>query len=91
MSFDQFASVHEDIAPNTADEIKYEAYPTAARFHKDTKSFVRVILGPVGGGKTTACIMEILSKAITQERLGTSARAGGRWCDRLTLSYATRR
>ena len=67
MSFDQFASVHEDIAPNTADEIKYEAYPTAARFHKDTKSFVRVILGPVGGGKTTACIMEILSKAITQE------------------------
>lgn len=56
-----------DEHPTTSDEIKYIAAPTASRFHKDTKSFVRVILGPVGGGKTVACIMDILAKAFQQE------------------------
>lgn len=56
-----------DESVTTSDEIKYVAAPTAIRFHKDNTSLVRVILGPVGGGKTVACLMEILGKAFTQE------------------------
>lgn len=52
--------------PTTGDEIKYDAAPTASRLHEDRTSFVRVILGPVGGGKTVACIMDILTKAFVQ-------------------------
>lgn len=50
----------------TSNQIRYDCYPTARKFHLDTTSFIRVMLGPVGGGKTVACIMEIFSKAITQ-------------------------
>ncbi len=50
----------------TSDEIKYTAYPTAAKFHADSKSLVRVILGPVGGGKTVTCIMELIRLSIAQ-------------------------
>ena len=58
---------HEPEAPTHSDELNYTAAPTASRFHKDSKSSIRVILGPVGGGKTVACIMEILAKAMQQE------------------------
>lgn len=47
--------------------VTYTAYETAAKFHADNKSLVRVMLGPVGGGKTVACVMEILKLAIMQE------------------------
>lgn len=56
-----------DEAVATGDEIKYFASPTASRFHRDTTSFIRVILGPVGGGKTTTCLMDLLGKAFTQK------------------------
>lgn len=59
--------LHKEDSATTADEVTYDAGPTASRFHRDTKNFIRVFLGPVGGGKTVACIMEILSKAFTQE------------------------
>lgn len=59
-------ALHATVLPTTDDTIKYVASPTAARFHKDQKNFVRVVLGPVGGGKTVTCLMEILGKAFTQ-------------------------
>ena len=60
-------ALHETPAPSTEDGINYTASDTLSRFHRDTESFIRVVLGPVGGGKTVGCIMEILSKAFTQE------------------------
>lgn len=45
--------------------IDYVATVTGAKFHADT-AFVRGILGPVGSGKSVACIMDMLSKAMQQ-------------------------
>lgn len=45
--------------------IEYTAPPTAAQFML-SPAFVRVIMGPVGSGKTTAVIMEVLRRAIEQ-------------------------
>lgn len=45
---------------------KYKASPTGARFHK-SKKFVRYIAGPVGSGKSVACDMELLMRAMRQE------------------------
>jgi hypothetical protein len=39
--------------------IRYKASPTAAEFHKSTKP-VRGFRGPVGSGKTVACVKEIM-------------------------------
>lgn len=46
--------------------IVFEAPPTCAAFMKDN-SFGRVIGGPVGSGKTTACIFELFRRACEQE------------------------
>jgi len=43
----------------------YTAPPTCAMFHL-SDAFMRVVMGPVGSGKTTAMIMEILKRAIEQ-------------------------
>src|SRR5689334_14046965 len=45
--------------------VEYVAPPTCARFMK-SESFGRLIAGPVGSGKTTACIIEQLRRAINQ-------------------------
>src|SRR4029077_6969820 len=45
--------------------INYVAHPTCAEFMK-SQAFVRVLMGPVGSGKTTSCIVEILRRAIEQ-------------------------
>jgi hypothetical protein len=45
--------------------INYVAPPTCAEFMKSA-AFVRVLMGPVGSGKTTSCIVEILRRAIEQ-------------------------
>lgn len=45
--------------------LDYEAPPTCAAF-ASSNSFFRLIAGPVGSGKTTACIMELLRRAIEQ-------------------------
>ncbi len=48
--------------------IKYSpAGPTLKRFHEST-AFVRGIMGPLGSGKSTACVMEILRRAQAQEK-----------------------
>ena len=45
--------------------IKYKASPTGAKFHA-SKKIVRGFLGPVGNGKTVACINELHKIAILQ-------------------------
>jgi hypothetical protein len=45
--------------------IQYHASPTGAKFHA-SKKIVRGFLGPVGSGKTVACIKELLKVACEQ-------------------------
>lgn len=45
--------------------ISYQAGPTAARFHASS-SFVRGLMGPVGAGKSVACCIEIMRRALQQ-------------------------
>lgn len=45
--------------------ISYTAPPTCARFMK-SESFGRLIAGPVGSGKTTACLFELFRRALEQ-------------------------
>lgn len=45
--------------------INYDAPPTCARFMK-SDAFFRVIAGPVGSGKTTACLFELFRRACEQ-------------------------
>ena len=47
-------------------DINYSAPPTCAKFMQ-SKAFMRVIAGPVGSGKTTACMFELLRRACEQE------------------------
>lgn len=46
--------------------INYSAPPTCASFMK-SESFGRLIAGPVGSGKTTACLFELLRRACEQQ------------------------
>lgn len=65
--------------------INYTATPIAAEF-MNSAAFVRILMGPVGSGKTTACIMEILRRAIEQAP-GPDGRRRTRWAvARQTLS-----
>lgn len=45
--------------------IDYHPVRTARKFHVD-RSFVRGIMGPIGSGKSVACCMEILLRALQQ-------------------------
>jgi len=45
--------------------INYDAPPTLAKFMK-SDAFGRVCAGPVGSGKTTACLMEVFRRATQQ-------------------------
>lgn len=45
----------------------YTAEPTATRLHNDKGMDVQYIEGPVGSGKSTACMMEILMRAMRQQ------------------------
>src|SRR5262245_24689295 len=47
--------------------INFEAPPTCAKFMKD-EHFGRLIAGPVGSGKTTACIFELFRRSCEQAR-----------------------
>lgn len=48
-----------------AHNISYTAAPTIASFMK-SQAFIRLIAGPVGSGKTTGIIMEILRRSMAQ-------------------------
>jgi hypothetical protein len=50
----------------TALAIEYTAPPTLARF-MDSEAFVRCIVGPLGSGKSSGCVMEILRRAVEQK------------------------
>lgn len=45
--------------------IDYDAPPTVGRF-MSSQAFTRFIIGPVGSGKTTGCIFELLRRAVEQ-------------------------
>ncbi len=45
--------------------VKYVAEPTAQFFHGDN-SFVRGLMGPIGSGKSVACCVEIIARALAQ-------------------------
>jgi hypothetical protein len=45
--------------------ISYKAPPTLARFMR-SDAFMRVAVGPVGSGKSSACVMEIIRRAREQ-------------------------
>ena len=47
--------------------INYKAPPTCARFMKSA-AFGRIIAGPVGSGKTTASVIEMLKRSIQQRK-----------------------
>lgn len=47
--------------------VNYNAAPTVGRF-LGADAFVRAIVGPVGSGKSSGCIMEILRRATEQAR-----------------------
>ncbi len=55
-------------------DIDFVAPPTCATFMK-SEAFGRLIAGPVGSGKTTACVFELLRRAINQ----TPAKDGFRY------------
>jgi len=44
----------------------YEAHKTLTKFHKSPK-FVRTIVGPIGSGKSVACVWEMWIKSLEQE------------------------
>lgn len=46
-------------------EIAYDAPPTVSEF-MDSDAFVRIVSGPIGSGKSSGCIMEILRRAVEQ-------------------------
>ena len=46
-------------------ETTFEAPPTCATFMKDA-AFGRIVAGPVGSGKTTACLMELFRRSVGQ-------------------------
>lgn len=46
-------------------DINYTAPPTCAKFMQ-SQAFMRVIAGPVGSGKTTACMFELFRRACEQ-------------------------
>jgi hypothetical protein len=48
-------------------ELNFVAPPTVGLF-MDSQAFARFIIGPVGSGKTTGCIFEILKRSIQQAR-----------------------
>jgi hypothetical protein len=44
----------------------YRASPTLSKFHQDN-NFVRALIGPVGSGKSVACVCELLRRSYDQQ------------------------
>lgn len=53
--------------------LTYNAPPTCAAFMK-SEAFIRLIAGPVGSGKTTACIFELFRRACEQKASASGIR-----------------
>lgn len=48
-----------------SDVILYKASDTMIKFHKD-ESLARALIGPIGSGKSVACCVEVMRKAVEQ-------------------------
>ena len=59
------------------ENVVYNPEPTARRFHA-SKAFVRGLRGPLGSGKTSACVMELYTRALEQQPFNGVRRS--RWC-----------
>lgn len=46
--------------------LKYKASPTGQKF-LNSRKFLKLIMGPVGGGKSTVALMDLVQRAVTQE------------------------
>ena len=53
--------------------VEYTASPTLSRFHQ-SDAFIRVLRGPVGSGKSTACAWEIWRRASQQAKAANGKR-----------------
>lgn len=51
----------------------YKASPTGQRF-MDSRKFVKVVMGPVGGGKSTVCLMDLFRRSCEQAPFNTVRR-----------------
>lgn len=58
-------------------DIIYKASTTSKAFHKNDK-FVRALIGPIGSGKSVACVVELLMKAYAQKPNSNNIRKS-RW------------
>ena len=58
-------------------EVVYKASPTGKRFHK-ADDFVRLVIGPIGSGKSVMCCWELFRKA-AEQRPHTDGRRRSRW------------
>lgn len=61
------STVKAQLLTSAARVINYDAPPTCAKFMKSS-SFGRLLAGPVGSGKTTACIFELFRRACEQAK-----------------------
>ena len=52
----------------------YTSSPTFTQFHQDKTSFVKYVSGPLGSGKSSACIMELLMRSLEQQPDETNTR-----------------
>ncbi len=57
--------------------IRYQASRTGARFHA-SDAFVRGLMGPIGSGKSVACVMELFGRGMRQAR-GPDGWRRSRW------------
>ena len=46
--------------------VDYVASPTMVKFH-NSDAFIRALLGPIGSGKSVACVVEMMLKSLAQE------------------------
>lgn len=53
--------------------IKYSAGPTGSKFLQ-SRSFIKLIMGPVGGGKSTVALFDLLNRALSQEPYNNTRR-----------------
>ena len=51
---------------NESESLDYSASPTLSRFHSSDQ-FVRAALGPIGSGKSVACVIEMFMRSLKQE------------------------
>jgi hypothetical protein len=54
--------------------LKYIASPTGDKFLK-SKAFLKLIMGPVGGGKSTVALMDLWQRAVSQTDFGGTRRS----------------